>query len=100
MTSDDYRLPDKTKKRTSPIASVPTTASGTLGMGASSTMLSGGSGGGGYESLATAPCHSPLAAPQMASAEFEVPLMASADFEAPLVASADFEVPLMASADI
>ena len=53
MTSDDYRLPDKTKKRTSPIASVPTTASGTLGMGASSTMLSGGGGGGGYESLAT-----------------------------------------------
>jgi len=72
MTSDDYRLPDKTKKRTSPIASVPTTASGTLGMGASSTMLSGGGGGGGggYESLATAPCHYPLAAQQMASAAF------------------------------
>ncbi len=80
MTSDDYRLPVKSKKRTSPIASVPTTASDTLGMGASSTMLSGGGGGGGYESLATAPCHYPLAAPLMASADFEAPLMASAAF--------------------
>jgi hypothetical protein len=42
-----YRLPDPAKKRTSLIASVPPTASGSLGMGASSTMLSGGGGGGG-----------------------------------------------------
>jgi hypothetical protein len=61
-------------------------------MGASSTMLSGGGRGGGYESLAAAACHSPLAAPLMASAAFEVPLMASADFDMPLLASADIQV--------
>jgi hypothetical protein len=42
-----YRLPDPAKKRASLIASGPPTASGSLGMGASSTMLSGGGGGGG-----------------------------------------------------